>query len=257
MANNSSLAVAIVLLTGFGLCSPALAQETNAYTTAVNTGLSEFEEKNFLEARVHFARAYGLYPNARIMRALGMVYFELKNYVQSANYLSEALASRERPLDEDKRSKTQQLLARALDYIARVTLDIEPETTVTVDGKPTNLSSGSELVLTVGEHALEFRAKGKITDKRTLNVEGGEQESLRVRLSAAGSAAKESRTPETGETPTGRPVYKSPWLWTAVGLVLAGAAAGTAVALTRKAEKRVDDPYPGNGGFQPLTGAAQ
>ena len=31
---------------------------------------------------------------------------------------------------------------------------------------------------------------------------------------------------ETGETKTGRPVYKNPWLWTALGVVVVGAAAG-------------------------------
>jgi tetratricopeptide (TPR) repeat protein len=254
MPHVTAIVIVVMLLSGAASQARADGRETPEYTEAVSLGLAEFEEKNFFEARAQFARAHAIYPNARTKRALGMVYFELKDYVQSARYLSEALGSHDRPLDADKRDKTDKLLKRAQGYIARFTLDIEPETSVTVDGQATSLSSSNELVLVVGEHALEFRAAGKTTDKRTLNVQGGEQEMLRVRLPALQLGAAKG-APETGEKPPGRPVYKSPWLWTALGLVVAGAAAGTAIALTRKPETR--EPIAGNSGIPPLVGVSQ
>jgi tetratricopeptide (TPR) repeat protein len=256
MSTRSSVLFMLALL----LCAVPRAhaedQETGAYTEAVQIGLAEFQEKNFLEARAHFARAHAIYPNARTLRALGMVQFELKNYVESARTLQEALNARERALDADKREKTEKLLARALGYIARLTLDIEPATRVVVDGKTTSLSSGSELVLPVGEHELEFSAPGHMTDKRSLTVQGGEQDTLRVRLAAV-SSEQGAISSKSEDTPPGRPVYKSPWLWTAIGVVVAGAAVGTALMLTRETKTRTKEPYAGTGGVPPIVGPSQ
>jgi tetratricopeptide (TPR) repeat protein len=249
-----------VLLLALLLCGVprayAAGQETSAYVEAVQIGLSEFEEKNFLEARAHFARAHAIYPNARTFRALGMVQFELKNYIESAHFLQEALNASERALDADKREKTEKLLSRALGYIGRLTLDIEPATRVVVDGKETSLSSGAELVLTVGEHALEFSAPGRMTDKRTLAVQGGEQETLRVKLAAVSSEQGAIRS-KNEDTPPGRPVYKSPWLWTAVGVVAVGAAVATALLLTREKRTESTEPYLGSAMLPALEGPRQ
>jgi tetratricopeptide (TPR) repeat protein len=224
----------------------AAGSETGEYTEAVNLGLAEFDEKNFAEARVHFARAHQIYPSARTLRALGMVHFELKNYVESVQFLEGALASKERPLEADKREKTEKLLARALGYIARLTLDIAPDTALFVDGTASNLSSGAELVLAVGEYALEFRAPGRISDKRTLKVQGGENEVLRVQLAKVSENRAASGQRE--DVAPGRPVYKNPWLWTAIGVVVAGAAVGTAIALTRDPATKTTDPDVGTSG---------
>jgi tetratricopeptide (TPR) repeat protein len=250
----------LLLLLALLLCGVpralAAGQETNAYTEAVQVGLSEFEEKNFLEARAHFARAHAIYPNARTLRALGMVQFELKNYIESVHFLQEALSASERALDSDKRERTEKLLTRALGYIARLTLDIEPATQVLVDGKSTSLSSGAELVLAVGEHAIEFSAPGRMTDKRTLTIQGGEQETLRVKLAAV-SSERAATSGKNEDTAPGRPVYKSPWLWTALGVVVVGAAVGTALVLTREKRTETTAPDLGTGGMQPLTGPSQ
>jgi hypothetical protein len=230
--------------------------ETAEYKEAVSLGLAEFDERNFFEARAQFARAHGLYPNARTSRALGMVYFELKDYVQSVHFLEEALSSRERPLDADKREKTEQLLKRARGYVARFEIDMEPEANLAVDGEPSSLRSNQELMLGVGEHTLEFHASGRVSEKRTLNVQGGEHDTLRVRLLPATAVARGQGAPDTGErAPAARPVYKNPWLWTALGIVVAGGAAAAAIMLTRS--ERVEDPYPGTGGIPPLMGLSQ
>lgn len=235
----------------------AAGKDSSAYTQAVTLGLSEFEEKNFAEARSHFLRAHALAPSARTLRALGMVEFELKHYAESARLLSEALASGEKPLDGEKRGHAQQLLERARGYLGKLTLDIEPETAVSLDGVTTSLGPGNELVLEVGDHTLEFQASSRIPQKRTLSIRGGEQATLKVRLSllkaqaAEPSASLPLQTPPAGRRE--RRAVKSPWLWTAVGLVVAGAAAGAAVALTRKdPAARTEDPYRGTTGLAPL-----
>lgn len=249
---RTSVLVLLTLLFSWVQLAYAESKEPAGYTQAVTRGVAEFEEKNFLEARAHFARAHALYPNARTMRALGMVEFELKNYLKSVDYLSDALAERERALDADKRAKTNELLDRAKSYIARLTLDLEPGTSVTVDGEATALEPGHELVLEVGDHKLEFHAKGRVGDKRSLAVQGGEQQTLRVRLMPLASSVPTLATTKPGaesepEPERKRQVYKNPWLWTALGVVVAGAAAGTAIALTRDPGTQTNELYTGTG----------
>jgi tetratricopeptide (TPR) repeat protein len=227
------------------------------YTDAVNVGLAEFEDKNFAEARAQFARAHALSPSARTLRALGMVEFELKRYAESARLLSEALSSKEKPLDADKRAHVEQLLERASGYIGKLTLDIEADTSVTVDGVTSNLAPGNELVLEVGDHTLEFQSPTRIAQKRAVTIRGGELSTLRVRLTPlidpqiAGTSTKpaDDRAKEQKE----RRAVRSPWLWTAVGIVVAGAATGAAIAITRDAPAaKTAEAYSGTGGSPPL-----
>lgn len=238
------------------------AKEPSAYTEAVRLGLQEFEDKNFPEARAHFLRAHALAPSARTFRALGMVEFELKHYSESARLLTEALSAREKPLDADKRAHAQELLGRAEGYIGTITLDIAADTAVVVDGVTTNLSAGRQVVLEVGDHTLEFSAPGHIAQKRALTIRGGEHNTLRVALVPLESP-REVGAPRADQpahtlgsdsiAPKERRVIKSPWLWTAVGLVVAGAAAGAAIALTRgDPGTKTRDPYPGTGGAPAL-----
>jgi hypothetical protein len=112
------------------------------------------------------------------------------------------------------------------------------------------LGPGSELVLAVGDHTLEFRAPGRIAEKRALRVKGGEQDTLRVTLAALNTP---DLTRGPADEPTKRPVYKNPWLWTALGVVVAGAVTGTAVALTLgDSSPKSEAPYPGMSGAPPL-----
>lgn len=238
--------------------APAAAKDSPAYTEAVTLGLSEFEAQNYAEARAHFARAHALYPNARTLRALGMVAFELKRYVECARYLTDALASNERSLEGEKRRQTEKLLERANGYIARFILDIAPDTNVIVDGVATDLAPGAELALEVGDHLVEFRASGRIASKRPVTVQGGERETLHVTLAALDlpgepTPAQSPQRATPADRPSSRPAYKSPWLWTALGVLVAGAAAGTAVALTRGGTTtRTEEPYTGTGGAPAL-----
>jgi len=170
MHGSSALLFAVCMLMLGAPCASAQELESPEYKESISLGVAEFDDKNFLEARAQFSRAHAMYPNARTERALGMVAFELKDYVQSVQFLQEALDSRERPLDAGKRTQTEALLKRALGYVGRFRLDIESETTVRIDGRPTEVRTDNALMLGVGEHVLEFRAADRITDKRTLTV---------------------------------------------------------------------------------------
>lgn len=226
------LALALCWLVVIG--SSASAQGANEYAQAVQLGVDEFEARNFLEARSHFMRAHELAPNARTFRALGMVEFELKNYVDAARYLQAALEDLDKPLDAQKRAETEQLYKRVSGYLARITLDIAPDTRVAVDGASEDVQGAQEMVLALGDHTLEFRAPNHISERRTVRIKGGEHQRLTVKLvPISDRAAGGGSSPSKDDVEPKRPLYKNPWLWTAVGLVVAGAAAGAAVAITR------------------------
>jgi hypothetical protein len=234
------LRVVMVLTFAANVSSAARAEDSAEYKQAIRLGSAEFEAGNYAEARSQFTRAHSASPNARTFRALGMVEFELKNYGESIEYLKGSLASQVRPLEPKQREEAELLLSRARGYVARLSVEIDPAVaTVLLDGVPVKLDQGGTLVVKVGDHVLEFRAPGRLAEKRALKVSGGEERSLHVVLPVPEAPSRSDKGGNTAPQPTGttrvekKPLYKKPWLWVVLGVVVAGAAAGTAIALAR------------------------
>lgn len=197
------------------------------YRETVAEAVREFAAHNFEESRSLFARAHALYPNARTHRGLGLAEFELRNYGESIAQLQAALCSSVKPLTPELKADTERMLARANNFVGRVYLNAKPSVTkLVVDGLPVEVTPGEPLLLQVGDHVLELHAAGFVTEKRKLSVQGGEERTLTVVFAHSPIATQ-------SESAQGRPWYKSPWLWASVGVVVAGAAAGTGYALTR------------------------
>ncbi len=89
------------------------AQEPAEYAHVVDAALAAHREGRFEDARALLERAHELFPNARTLRGLGKVEFELGNYERAVVHLGAALASETRPLDERLRLEVSDLLARA------------------------------------------------------------------------------------------------------------------------------------------------
>jgi hypothetical protein len=218
-------------------------QATNAtesnppgYDKAIENALREFDLENYAEARSGFREAHRLFPNARTFRALGMAEFELKNYPAALEYLEQALTCAERPLNASQRADTEQLLTRARGYVGRYQLSLRPPSaTLLVDGNAPTLRAGNLLVLPVGEHSLEADADGHRPLRRSLQVVGGEEESLDlVLLPTPVAAAPEEHRSDTPAPAT--PVYKKWWLWTTIGVVVAAGVATGVVLGMRKSD---------------------
>jgi hypothetical protein len=202
--------------------------EPAGYRTAIDAAVAEFDASNFQEARALFSQAHELFPNARTLRGLGMVEFELRNYGMSIAHLREALDARQRPLEGELRLQTEHLLSRAQSFVATVHLDVRPENegaSVLVDGVPVTLGPGGVLVLEVGDRVVEVRNDGFMPEKRRLSLRGGEQQRLVIALK------KPIDLSETAHP--SKPIYKKPWLWTGLGVALAAVALGTTIALRR------------------------
>jgi tetratricopeptide (TPR) repeat protein len=224
-------------LTGSAQSRRASGAEPAGYRTAIGAGIEEFDLNHFTEAREHFARAHALFPNARTLRGLGLCDFELRRYVAAVQYLKEALASDVKQLDGKLRKETEAMLARAQGYVGTLHVHAQPaEALVTVDGISVTPAADGGLLLEVGDHVLEVRATGFVTQRRELQVRGGQDESIDIALAAIELQPEEvaaAHEPAGAPTkPARKPLYKQWWLWTAVGVVVAGVATGTAVALS-------------------------
>jgi hypothetical protein len=222
------LAIALALLIASSTSAqapPASAEPPPGYSEAVDEAIGEFNARRFAEARALFLRAHELSPNARTLRGLGASEFELRNYGESVRYLEQALACEARALEGDLRARAERLLERARGFVARFELSIQPASSTTVvDGVP--LPKTRELLLEVGDHTLEVQAPGYRPEKRLLRIRGGESQRLHIELTM-----RIDLTLRQPEERNERRLYKSPWLWTAVGVLLVGSATAVALAL--------------------------
>jgi hypothetical protein len=199
---QSSKWIAVALCACLAFARPVAAQgapdpaEPAGYGELISQALEERNAGRFEEAQVLFARAHALFPNARTLRALGMVEFELRHYRASAQYLEQALAAQVRPLDATLRTSVLELVARAQVYLGKLALNVEPrDASVELDGAAVALDTAQPLQVDFGEHTLEVSAPGYVPEERTVNVRAGETKTLRIRLNATPSAAVADASP--------------------------------------------------------------
>jgi len=242
---------------------PAESPEPAGYREAIDEAIAEHSAGRYAEARALFTRAHALQPSARTLRGIGMTEFELRNYVEAARVLSEALASGVRPLDGELRAATEALLERTRGFIGRYTLTLTPaDLQLYVDGGPARIEADSTLALTVGDHALHAKAQGYVPVSHTLRVNGGEALQLNIALekehvpvAAAPQKPTSAVTPTSASAPRDEDtssIFSSPWFWTAAAVVVVGAGVGVGIVLLSE-DAKTQDAHGGSTGIV-LTG---
>lgn len=152
------------------------------YEEIIKKGLVEFDLGHWSEAKAFFLRAHALSPNARTLRGLGLVSYELRRYVDAITYLKQALSSSELPLTQSMRDKALVLVAEAQSFITYEQVICEPkEASLRVDGAPPILDDAGQLMLDPGRHDIVAQATGYTTLTRSLDAAGGNAE-LRLKL---------------------------------------------------------------------------
>jgi len=118
------------------------------YDARVREALQESAAGHWAEARAAFRQAHEAFPNARTERGMGMVSFEMRDYVDSVRHLRRALDNPVRPLTETQRTEVQALLDRALARIAVFSLESVPEgAQILVDGRAIEPEGDGTLLL--------------------------------------------------------------------------------------------------------------
>jgi hypothetical protein len=166
---------------------PSVANEDPAYRRLIDEALAEFDAGHFDEALTLFEQAYALRPSARVLRGVAKTLFELRAYLRSVATINAALGSDVDPLPESLRVELVELRARALRFVGRVVLTVQPrDARVVIDGRPREDAS-SDIVLEAGRHRVDVEAAGHHPAQRTFDVTGGESVSLDIALTPARS----------------------------------------------------------------------
>lgn len=229
-----SLAAALATVACIG--APASAQEPEGdppppeYEGLVREALSESAAGRFEEARVLFRRAHQLFPNARTLRGIGMVAFEVRDYPDAIRSLSRAIADARRPLTEEQLVEVRALLARAHAFIGRYDLSAVPEgARVLVDGHPALIEPDGTILLTVGTHEVVVRTAARAWDGR-FTVRGGEREPLPIVLDVAEPLARPEPAPPPPAPPRAPPDTTAPAIVLTTGIALAAVGAALLAA---------------------------
>jgi hypothetical protein len=256
----------VFLLCGLSLTLPALAPARlradataprAGYSALIEEAVQEASQAHFEEARALFAQAHALYPNARTLRGLAIMAYELRAYVESVTLFESALASPERALQGALRDETTSQLERARRFVCELKLALAaPDTRVSVDDQPVSSSAEGLVRLDPGLHSLRFEAAGYRSETRTLDVRGGERLtwSIALRLNepapAAAPVALQTSSEPTSAPPAPAPrqdapdkprLYRNPWLWAGVAVAVGALAVGLGFGL-KDAGNTVRDP---------------
>ena len=152
------------------------------YEALITQALEESQAARWEEARVLFRRAHDLFPNARTLRGIGMVAFEVRDYPDAIRSLRLALADERRPLTDAQRTHAEELIERALAFVGRYDLSAVPEgATLVVDGHPAEPEPDGTVLLGAGPHHVLVRTDDGDFEGR-FRVRGGEDAALPVDL---------------------------------------------------------------------------
>jgi hypothetical protein len=235
------------------------------YDRLIREALMEFEHARWPEAYALFSQAHQISPNARTLRGLGVVSYELGEYPEALQHLQAALESRVKPLSPKLRTQVQELLERARRLVGTLEVQVTPAGAQVLVGR--RALEQHETQVPVGKVTVRAEKSGYAPAERVVTIRGGRRHTLRLKLipvgapgpstaaAQPGTAAMVSPQPGADADPDGS-VWSSPWLWTGVGLVVVG---GVVLGLVVAGSSQGDDQegFPqGNVGvaFSALTG---
>ena len=238
----------------------AQAGHAQTYEQVVNEATREFSMGNFVEARALFLQAHELNANARTLRGLAKVEFELRNYLRCLEYVEASLRSEVRPLTPAMREDVEQLGQRARAFVATVEFKLSPEDArVQLEGEGRELTGSGSIQLEVGAHVAVVDAPGYQTARERIEITGSQLRVVEISLAAVASvrpsevaAAAPSSGPATADADLKEQTIKRRrrWGWSVAAVVVAaGAAVGLAYALRDPKESPPDMPTGGSSGI--------
>jgi hypothetical protein len=215
---------------------PGDASVQEPYRKAIKYGVAEYEAHHFEEALGYFRHAHQLFPNARTFRGIGMASFELRDYVTAVRSLKAALDDSRKPLSPELRKETQELLDRCQNLVAVYRLKTTPaDAQVIVDTKVPEFQPDGGLMLGLGAHVIEGRAKGYAPRVLSVQVRGGERQELLIALDPlvltspvppTGAGGPDSITAGLAPQAVSDNRKAKAWLWSGGGLAVLSIGAG-------------------------------
>lgn len=227
------------------------AEGAATYRQLVEQALGQYRAQHYIPAHALLLEAHRMWPNARTLRGLCRVAFDMRRYRDAINYCSEASSADVQPLDANLHREVRALQDKANQALARVEVEVTPNTArFRVDGLYERLGDGRQLTLNPGRHIIEASAPGYRSERRSVQLKLGERTSHRFQLASLGQARPPTVSRPDGPRRPDRPERRDPLSWrlpTGLSLLAVGALstgfgiAGYAQYLERGNELRVQD----------------
>jgi hypothetical protein len=191
------------------------------YRLLVTAAIQEYDERNFDEALALFERAYTLRPSSRVLRGIGKVRFEQRQYTRALDAFDSALAATVDPLTDSMRAEVSELRQRAAAYVGGLTIVVSPTTAVvTLDGRELGADTHYPIHLDIGAHVVSASAEGHQRASRTVDIVGGRDVTVTLDLvtQRAGVVVVRTERDMTGV-----------WVTGSIGIGLVGVTLGSAI----------------------------
>jgi hypothetical protein len=222
-----------VIVAGFALhCTPAMAEpapdpaEQRLAREEAKRGLDAARADRWDEAREAFQRAYGLWQRPSILFNLAGAQAKTGLFVEAAESYR-ALVKETSEATEAEREIAREELAKVEPRIAHVRIVVRGGAhdgdLLSMDGRPIPLAAlDADLPANPGTHEVSLVRMHAKTEAVTLSLASGETRALTL----SPIAEKPLAPARSSETPTSRPITKSPWFWGAIGILVIGATIG-------------------------------
>jgi hypothetical protein len=181
----------------------AFAQEddTTRARTEFQHGVELFQGSDYQRALDAFQEAYRLAPHASVRLNIANCYEQLGRPVEALFHFEHYLAEADHPAAAQRR-EIEASIRRLRGQIGTITFQITPDgATVTIDSTDQRRSPVTEPVrVTAGRHSIEVRLDGYRTETQTVEVAGGADARVSLRLARQEAVATTTTTDTTTTT---------------------------------------------------------
>jgi hypothetical protein len=186
-----------------------------ASRAAFERGVRFADELAWQQAAEAFEESYRLYPRPGTLYNLGLAHRALGRYTRAIDELQRFL--QEGSPSADVRAQVEQVIGEMRQNLAHLTITPSvANATITLDEQP--VTAGEVIDTDPGNHVVSVTAPGFTRNAQTVTLARGETRQLDVQLERAGGG-----------------ILSQWWLWTAVGVVVAGGVAASVVLLSHEA----------------------
>jgi len=185
------LTLATTLLALQLVASLALAQDdTTRAREEFQHGVELFQNSDYQRALDAFQEAYRLAPHASVRLNIANCYQQLNRPVEALFHFEHYLSEADHPSAAQRR-EIEASIRELRQRIGTITFQVTPDgATITIDSTDQRRAPVTEPVrVTQGRHSIEIRLDGYRTETQTVDVAGGSDARVAVRLSRAEAVA--------------------------------------------------------------------
>jgi hypothetical protein len=183
--------------------TPALAQEddTTRARAEFQHGVEFFQQSDFQRALDAFQEAYRLAPHASVRLNIANCYVELRRPVEALFHFEHFLSEADHPPAAQRR-EVEATIRQLRSQIGTITFQVTPDgASITIDGSDTRRAPVVEPVrVPAGRHTVDIRLDGYRTETQTVEVTGGGDARVAIRLSRAEPVATTTTATTTTTT---------------------------------------------------------